>query len=248
MSADTGSAGSGNGGSSGAGPERLPAQLVLDLQHRPALGLEDFLVSQSNAAAVALVDRWPDWPHWAALVVGPEGSGKSHLGQVWRLKSGADGVAGPELGEPDVARLERARALLVEDIDRGIGNERVLFHLLNLAREHRLSILLTSRRPPGDTAFGLPDLRSRLRALPVTMIEVPDETLLRSVLVKLFADRQLAVEPHVIGHMALHMERSMRAALALVATADRLALARQRRVTRAIAAEALALYRRDEAV
>lgn len=217
-----------------------PEQLVLDLPHRAALGLEDFLVSRSNAAAVDLVDRWPDWPHWAAVVVGPEGSGKSHLAQVWCLKSGAEAVAGPSLTEADVGRLDRARALLVEDIDRGIGDERVLFHLLNLAREHRLSILLTSRRAPGELGITLPDLSSRLCAAPVTTIELPDETLLRSVLVKLFADRQLAVEPHVIGHLALHMERSMRAAIRIVAAADRLALARHRRVTRAIAAEALA--------
>lgn len=219
-----------------------PQQLVLDLPHRAALGLEDFLVSRSNAAAVDLVDRWPDWPHWAAVVVGPEAAGKSHLAQVWRLKSGADVVSGPELSEREIARLERARALVVEDIDRGIGDERVLFHLLNLAREHRLSILLTSRRPPGDLDVALPDLRSRLRAAPLTVIEVPDEALLKSVLVKLFADRQLAVEPHVIGHLALHMELSMRAALGIVAAADRLALAQKRRVTRAIAAEALKLF------
>ncbi len=218
-----------------------PEQLVLDLPHRAALGLEDFLVSRSNAAAVDLVDRWPEWPHWAAVVVGPEAAGKSHLAQVWRLKSGADVVSGPDLSEAEIERLERTRALLVEDIDRGIGDERALFHLLNLAREHRLSILLTTRRAPGDLEIALPDLRSRLRAAPLTTIDVPDEALLKSVLVKLFADRQLAVEPHVIGHLALHMERSMRAANGIVAAADRLALARQRRVTRAIAAEALAL-------
>lgn len=219
-----------------------PEQLVLDLPHRAALGLEDFLVSRSNAAAVDLVDRWPDWPHWAALVVGPEGAGKSHLAQVWRLKSGAETVIAAALSEAEVGRFASARALLVEDLDRGIADDRILFHLLNLAREHRLSILLTSRSAPGDLAIALPDLASRLKAVPVATIAVPDEALLKSVLVKLFADRQLAVEPHVIGHLALHMERSMRAALGIVAEADRLALARQRRVTRAIAAEALAAY------
>lgn len=219
-----------------------PEQLVLDLPHRAALGHEDFLVSQSNAEAVDLVDRWPNWPHWAALVVGSEGCGKSHLAQVWQLKSGAEVVSGPALSEAEVARLSDARALVVEDIDRGIADERTLFHLLNLAREHRLSILLTSRAAPGDLDIALPDLRSRLRASPVATIAVPDEALLKSVLVKLFADRQLAVEPHVIGHLALHMERSMRAAIGIVAEADRLALARQRRVTRVIAAEALQAY------
>jgi chromosomal replication initiation ATPase DnaA len=115
----------------------------------------------------------------------------------------------------------------------------VLFHVLNLAREKGASVLITTETPPGDLAIELPDLRSRLRGLPLVMIEAPDEALLKAVLVKLFADRQLPVEPHVIAHLALHMDRSMDAANRVVEAADRLALARQRRVTRALAAEAL---------
>jgi len=216
-----------------------PEQLVLDLPHRSALGRDDFLVSQSNAAAVALVDRWPDWPHWAALVVGPEAAGKSHLAEVWRLKSGGETVSAAALTEQAIDGLTRGGALVVEDVDRGLADERTLFHLLNLARENHLSILLTSRQPAGELAIQLADLRSRMRALPAATIEVPDEALLRAVLVKLFADRQIPVEPRIIAYLALHMDRSMQAALGVVAEVDRLALSRRRRVTRAIAAEAL---------
>ena len=131
-------------------------------------------------------------------------------------------------------------ALLVEDLHDGVANERVLFHLLNLVREHRLSMLLTSRVPPGELDVRLPDLRSRLRALPLVSIARPDEGLLKAVLVKHFSDRQLAVEPHVISHLALHMEQSMEAAADIVAEIDRLAMASHRKVTRALAAEALA--------
>ena len=217
-----------------------PSQLVLDLGHRAALGAEDFLVGTSNAAAVALVDRWPDWAHWAAVVQGPAGSGKTHLASVWRARSGADAIAASELSETAPARLEAARALVVEDVDRALADERLLFHLLNIAREQRLSILVTSRADPGDIPIGLPDLRSSLRALPLARIEPPDDTLLKGVLIKLFADRQLEIEPHVVEHLARHMERSMAMAGRVVAAADRLALAMQRRVTRAVAAQALA--------
>ena len=217
-----------------------PRQLALDLPHRPALGAEDFLVSAANSAAVALVDRWPDWPHQSAMVVGPDQSGKSHLAQVWRLRAGAgEPIAAADLDEAAVAALDGADALVIEDIGHGIGDERVLFHLLNLAREHRKHLLLTSDRAPGDLEVALPDLRSRLRALPVVRIEPPDEELLRPVLVKLFADRQLAVEPAVVEHLARHMERSFAAAGRLVAEIDRRALAARRRVTRALAAEVL---------
>jgi chromosomal replication initiation ATPase DnaA len=223
-----------------------PRQLVLDLAHRSALGAEDFLVSRSNAAAVDLVDRWPAWPHWAALVAGPAGSGKTHLANVWQLRSGAEALPAIGLSEAAVAELSGRSALAVEDLDRGIGEERVLFHLLNLAREHRLSILLTSRLPAGELHVALPDLRSRLRALPLVHIETPDEALLQAVLVKLFADRQLDVEPHVVSFIVRRMERSMAAATHIVAEVDRLALALRRKVTRAIAAAALGTGDSDE--
>jgi len=220
-----------------------PDQLVLALPHRQALEAQDFLVSRSNTAAVEAIDRWPEWPLPSLLVVGPAGSGKSHLVNVWRLKSRADVISGARLGEAAVASFEAHQALAVEDIDRGIGNEQVLFHLLNLAREKQGSLLLTSRVAPGEMTIGLPDLRSRLRATPPLLIEAPDEGLLKSVLVKLFADRQLAVEPHVVTYLALHMDRSMEAARRVVALSDRLSLAMQRKVTRAVAAAALEALR-----
>jgi chromosomal replication initiation ATPase DnaA len=223
-----------------ANASHSPKQLVLELPHRQALGAEDFLVSRSNAAAVELVDSWPSWSHRAVLVAGPKGAGKSHLAHVWQLRSGARSVAAPEISDEAIQALESRQALVVEDIDRGVGEEQTLFHLLNLAREKGYSILLTSRKAPGEISITLPDLRSRLRALPLLRIEAPDEGLLKAVLVKLFADRQLAVEPHVVAYLALHMERSMEAANQVVAATDQLSLAMQRKVTRAIAADALA--------
>jgi chromosomal replication initiation ATPase DnaA len=217
-----------------------PRQLVLDLAHRQALGEEDFLVSRSNAAAVELIDRWPEWPHPACVVFGPAGAGKSHLANVWRLRSSGQLIAAAELDDAAVAALPDRGALVVEDLDRGIGDEKALFHLLNRARESKLSVLLTSRSAPGDLAVHIPDLRSRLRALPVVELHSPDEALLKAVLVKLFCDRQLDVEPAVIEYLSLRMERSMEAASRVVAAVDRLALAMHRKVTRPLAAEALA--------
>ena len=163
------------------------------------------------------------------------------LFRSWRLKSAGEAtLQAAALDETAVILFQRAKALVIEDLDRGIGHERVLFHLLNLAREHKSHLLLTSARAPGDLDITLPDLRSRLRALPVVRIENPDTELLRAVLVKLFADRQLTVEPHVIAHLGLHMERSMAAAERLVDAIDRRALAAHRKVTRALAAEVLA--------
>lgn len=214
-----------------------PDQLVLDLAQRPALGAEDFLISRSNQAAADVVDHWPDWPQASVIVVAPARAGKSHLANVWRLKSGAVRLEACALDEEQVVRTKGP--LLVEDLHAGIGSERALFHLLNLVREHKTSMLLTSRVAPGELDVRLPDLRSRLRALPVVAISPPDEALLKGVLVKHFADRQLAVEPRVVTYIALHMEQSMAAAASIVAEIDRAAMASHRKVTRALAAEVL---------
>src|SRR5262249_12932354 len=215
-----------------------PDQLVLDLPQGAALGVQDFLVSSANAAAPRMIDRWPHWPEPAVLMVAPAGAGKSHLANVWRLKSAAVALAAQHLREADAERS--VRALLVEDLHDGIGHERVLFHLLNLAREHGRSMLLTSRLAPGALPVRLPDLRSRLRALPVIAIAPPDAPLSRAVLVKPSADRPPRVDPRVTAPLALHMEQWRGPPAALVAELARQAMALPRPITRGLAGEILA--------
>lgn len=217
-----------------------PRQLVLDIAPRPAHGAEDFLVSRANEAALAMVERWPDWPHWALVIVGPAQSGKSHLANVWKLRSHAVTASADALSEDLVEKLRGCGALVIEDLQRGISNEALLFHLLNLAREHKLSILMTSQVAPGDLDVRVPDLRSRLRAIPVAAIDPPDDGLLKALLVKHFADRQLAVEPHVIDQLAMRTDRSFAAVADIVAAIDQRALAAKRPVTRVLAREVLA--------
>ncbi len=218
----------------------VPKQLVFDIVPRPAYGEEDFLVSKANETALAMVERWPDWPHWALVIVGPPRSGKSHLANVWKLRANAVTVAADALSADLVDKLRANGALVIEDLHKGISDEALLFHLLNVAREHKLSILITSETAPGDLTVRVPDLRSRLRAVPVASIEPPDDALLKALLVKHFADRQLAVEPHVIDQLAMRTDRSFAAIADVVAAIDERALAAKRPVTRVLAREVLA--------
>ncbi len=214
-------------------------QLAFDLPHRTALGADDFLVSDCNALAVRLIDIWPDWTSAATVITGPAGSGKTHLANVWSLKSGALSLSPNRHGAFNLDALEPAAAVLVEDLDRTRFDESSLFHLLNTITEKRISLLLTCREPAAHWPVSLPDLASRLRAIPVVSIGTPDDMLLRAVLLKHFADRQLDVDPNVIGYLETRMERSMEAARQLVAVIDRKALGSGRRITRPFASKVL---------
>ncbi|PKQ06652.1 MAG: chromosomal replication initiator DnaA [Alphaproteobacteria bacterium HGW-Alphaproteobacteria-11] len=219
----------------------MARQLVFELGHRPAFGREDFLVAPSNGAAVALIDSWPGWSGPAAILSGPAGSGKTHLAEVWREKAQARRIEAAALEGADVPALVAARALIVEDL--GVlsdAAERALFHLLNLTAQEKAFLLLTARDAPGRLAIRLPDLASRLKALPHAALGAPDDALLSGVLVKLFDDRQLRVPEALIPYLTARIERSVAAAHDVVAAIDRASLSGKRPITVPLAAEVLA--------
>jgi chromosomal replication initiation ATPase DnaA len=214
-----------------------PRQLALALDHAENLAREDFLAGPSNSSALALIERWPDWPSRTLLLRGPEGSGKSHLAAIWAREAGARILSPRALAGSEVPIALATGALVLENLGERAFDEAALFHLLNLAREERAYLLITARTAPGTWRIDLPDLASRLRALPVVALEPPDDALLRAVIVKLFADRQLAVDEGLVGYLANRIERSFAAARSAVAALDSEALRRQRPVTRALAGE-----------
>lgn len=215
-------------------------QLPLDLPHRPSDAEDDFLAAPSNEQALALLRLWPDWPHKLLLVVGPEGAGKSHLGAIWARRAGARVVTASDLAIEALPELASAPALLIEDADRPPLREKELFHLINLAMERGVFLLVTARKSPDAWGLATKDLLSRLRRAPAVAIEQPDEAFLRVILGKLFHDRQIKVESSLIDYLALRLERSFEAAQRIVSALDREGLARGRAVTRALAAELLA--------
>ena len=218
---------------------REPVQLTLALSHPASLAREDFMVGPCNAAALDAIERWPDWPGRTLALVGPRGSGKSHLAAIWAARAGARMIAASALDEAAAPAALASGAVLVEDAAAGAVNERALFHLLNIAREEQGSVLLTAESAPATWTLRLADLASRLRAVPVVTIGPPDDALFRTVLVKLFADRQLTVDEALLVYLERRVERSIVAAQAVVAALDREGLRQQRPVTRALAAELL---------
>ncbi|MBI4275616.1 MAG: chromosomal replication initiator DnaA [Rhizobiales bacterium] len=216
-----------------------PRQLALALGHSESFARDDFLEGPANAGALALVDRWPDWPSRTVVLVGARGSGKSHLAAIWATQAGARFISARALEATSLPAAFATGALVVEDLAENRFDEHALFHLLNLAREEGAYLLFTARSAPAGWTVATADLASRLRALPVVTLQPPDDALLRAVLVKLFADRQLTVEESLISYLASRIERTFPAAREAVAELDRAALREKRPVNRALAVDML---------
>jgi chromosomal replication initiation ATPase DnaA len=216
-----------------------PRQLAFALPHAESFTRDDFLEGPANAAGLALIDSWPDWPNRIMLLVGPEGSGKSHLASIWAVQAGARSTSAHTLTAGAVPSGLATGALVVEDLRSSDVDERALFHLLNLAREEGAFVLITARTPPSAFQIELLDLRSRLRALPTVSLLPPDDHLCRALIVKFCADRQLAVDEAVVSYLTTRVERSYAAVRTAVEFLDTEALRLGRPVTRALAAELL---------
>jgi chromosomal replication initiation ATPase DnaA len=216
-----------------------PRQLAFALAHAESFTRDNFLEGPSNTAGLALVDSWPDWPNRIMLLVGPEGSGKSHLAAIWAEQSGARSTSAHALTAAAVPGALATGALVVDDLKSSDVDERALFHLLNLAREDEASVLITARVPPSALQIELRDLRSRLRAIPTVLLLPPDDQLFRALIVKFCADRQLAVDEAVVSYLTTRIERSYAAVRQAVEFLDTEALRLGRPVTRALAAELL---------
>jgi chromosomal replication initiation ATPase DnaA len=216
----------------------MTSQFAFEFPHRPAFGADDFLVAPSNEAAVDYLDRWPAWPSSAVVLHGPPGCGKTHLAHVWRARSGAVLRGAAALTPDTVPELAANAAVIIDAAERAA--ERPLLHLINLVAERKGHLLLTAPAPAVRWTTALPDLRSRLVAMPDIAMLAPDDALIGAVLLKLFADRQLSVTEDVIVFLLHHMERSFAAARRLVAALDRAALVAHRRITVPLARQVLA--------
>jgi chromosomal replication initiation ATPase DnaA len=215
----------------------VPRQLALELDHPISFAREDFLSGPSNIAALTLIERWPDWPDRIVALIGPEGSGKSHLAAIWAETAGARVLSANLLSITDVPVALATGALVVEDLEAADLDEQALFHLINLAREESAYLLLTGRLAVAGFPITIRDLASRLRAVPAVTLTPPDDALLRSLLIKIAADRQLILDEPLVNYLVNRIERSFAAAHAAVQRLDDEAMRQHRPVTRALAAE-----------
>ena len=215
-----------------------PRQIPLDLAHTTGLSRDELVVSKSNSAAVSLIDSWPHWPANFMIVAGPPGSGKSHLASIWAARAGAARLVTGDVPQA-AAALEAGANVLIDGIGETAFDETALFHLINGVRQGGGSLLITTRRWPSAWKVALPDLLSRLKSAPTIEIAEPDDSLLSGAILKLFADRQLMVDPNVVSYLVSRIERSLATAQSVVERLDKAALESKSRITRQLAATVL---------
>ena len=220
-----------------ANPDQPKGQLTLELGHTPAQGEADFLVGEGNALAHGRIMAFPHWPDPVTLVTGPAKSGKSHLARIFADRSGARfaGIADLEFLATEGGTLP----VIVEDVDRLEYDEAGLFHLLNQSMRQQRPLLLTAREDVANWPLATDDVRSRVRRATAYALELTDDIQLSQMFVKLFGDRQIRVDPKIIGYLVARMERSAEEVVTLADLMDRLALAKGTAITRSIAADAL---------
>jgi len=215
-----------------------PRQLAFALPHAESLTRDNFLEGPANAAGVALVDGWPEWPNRIMLLVGPEGSGKSHLAAIWAEQAGARATAAHALAPASVPGALATGALVVEDLKPADFDERALFHLIG--RGDVVAVHAPNCIDYPIVYYGI--LLAGATFSPTNPLLPPDDHLFRALIVKFCTDRQLAVDEAVVGYLATRIERSYAAVRQVVELLDSEALRLGRPVTRALAAE---LLRRD---
>lgn len=220
-------------------------QLPLSLSHPTDFYSDDLVVTKSNKSAYELIERWPDWPMPVAVLVGPDGSGKTHFASVWADISKAQKIEPGQLDQA-ITFIEKGIPVLVEDMDGVDLDEVVFFHLINSVKERRVinpktTLLITARKGPSNWNVKLDDLASRLRSVTLATLEQPDDELLNAVAFKLFSDRQITVDPSVVEFLVSRSERSLFALGKTIDQIDRLALQRKSKISKALVSEALAV-------
>ncbi|SHE48563.1 dnaA protein [Litoreibacter ascidiaceicola] len=218
----------------------MSEQLAFSLPAKEALGREDYFVSGANALAVAAVENWLNWPLNKMVLVGPTGSGKTHLAMVWAHETSARIVRADALDDP-VALAQGP--LVIEDLHLIVGDraaETQAFHMHNLMQEAGQPMLVTSARAPARIEFALPDLRSRMEGTSIATLEALDDALLMALVMKMFSDRQIALKPDLLNYILPRLPRSFDAVRGFVETMDARALAEKRPIGKGLARDVLA--------
>ncbi len=210
-------------------------QIPFDLGFENTMSRDNFLESGCNVDALTIIEKWPEWNDFALVLYGDVASGKTHLLNIWHDISDALVISDEMMQSDNIIEILGGKmTVAIDNVDKYYCDktaENNLFHIYNYIKETGGYLLLTSEKPPGQSLINLPDLSSRLLAIPVVQIGLPSDEMLSALLVKLFDDRQLLINNDVVRYVVARIPRSMGSVLKLVYDADKKSLAEKRNIT-----------------
>ena len=202
-------------------------QLLLDFDYKTNFNEHDFYLSKSNYNAFNLINRWPDWDKKILNISGEKFSGKSHLANIFKLKSKAFLVKGNEIDNSIFKSIKLHESIIIDDFEE-CNEEEILYSIFNLIDQDSKYLLINSLKPINEIKYRLPDLTSRSKNCLYAVIENPDDELLFAIILKNFSDRQIKIEKKIINFIISRIDRSYRKIDEFIYKIDELSLKKKK--------------------
>ena len=202
-------------------------QLLLDFDYKTNFNEHDFYLSKSNSNAFNLINRWPDWDKKILNISGEKFSGKSHLANIFKLKSKAFLIKGNEIDNSIFKRIKLHESIIIDDFEE-CNEEEILYSIFNLIDQDSKYLLINSLKPINEIKYRLPDLTSRSKNCLYAVIENPDDELLFAIILKNFSDRQIKIEKKIINFIISRIDRSYRKIDEFIYKIDELSLKKKK--------------------
>ena len=202
-------------------------QLLLDFDYKTNFNEHDFYLSKSNSNAFNLINRWPDWDKKILNISGEKFSGKSHLANIFKLKSKAFLIKGNEIDNSIFKSIKLHESIIIDDFEE-CNEEQILYSIFNLIDQDSKYLLINSLKPINEIKYRLPDLTSRSKNCLYAVIENPDDELLFAIILKNFSDRQIKIEKKIINFIISRIDRSYRKIDEFIYKIDELSLKKKK--------------------
>ena len=202
-------------------------QLLLDFDYKTNFNEHDFYLSKSNSNAFNLINRWPDWNKKILNISGEKFSGKSHLANIFKLKSKAFLIKGNEIDNSIFKSIKLHDSIIIDDFEE-CNEEEILYSIFNLIDQDSKYLLINSLKPINEIKYRLPDLTSRSKNCLYAVIENPDDELLFAIILKNFSDRQIKIEKKIINFIINRIDRSYRKIDEFIYKIDELSLKKKK--------------------
>ena len=212
-------------------------QLYFDMPDKTALGIEDYIITESNSFAFDLISRMIKGEINQGVISGPSFSGKTHLSKILIKNIGSNESLYIDRDyKKIIEKVGSSNLIVIENIDKVLEDksEEDLFHIINFTKESDKKLLMTSGKSISNIEFKLEDLKSRLNAVIEAKIMQPDDELMKLVLIKIFNDKQLLINPNVINFLKSRLERSYKSINDFIEKIDKFSLERGKKITIAL--------------